>query len=61
MRVPDYVLSCVAFVAEYLKADADEETYDHQAKGFFVILQSEVLPGMQYGLFVTAKHVARDL
>jgi hypothetical protein len=60
MRVPDHFLKCVGFVAELVSSDADGDTYDHQATGFFVNIRSD-RQGSSYYLFVTAKHVAEDL
>src|SRR5262245_14040214 len=61
MRVPDYILKSVGFVAEYHHSDSGTESYDHEATGFFVSVPSSVRPGHNYLLFVTAKHVAEKL
>src|SRR5258708_21171189 len=61
MRVTAYVTRWVGVVVECVDDEAEAVGYDHQATGFFVTLPSEALPGMKYGIFVTAKHVASAL
>ncbi|HVZ18012.1 MAG TPA: hypothetical protein VG897_12890 [Terriglobales bacterium] len=62
MRVPDYMLQCVGFVAEAVaESEADADGYDPQATGFFVNVRSAVNPAVVYIVFVTAKHVAKML
>jgi hypothetical protein len=65
MRVPDYLLKCVGFVAEVI-SDASGATFDHIGTGFFVTIPSDdpsiaetVAP--MYFAFVTAAHIARAL
>jgi len=61
VRVPDYSLKVVAYVAEVLSEDTDAEAVDRVATGFFVNIPSRVIPNMWFAYFVTAKHVAMDL
>src|SRR6266404_8913161 len=60
MRVLDYLLNSVGFVAELAFSDADGVEHDHEATGFFVAIESSS-QGLSYGYIVTAKHVALSL
>jgi hypothetical protein len=62
MRVPENALRSVGFVSEVVHTDANgQEELDHFATGFFVSVQSTLVPHMTYFYFVTAKHVVRHL
>ena len=59
MRVPDHIVSTVAFVAEIFVAeivdsDTTGDNYDEHATGFFAILPAAVGPGRFHHYFVTA-------
>ena len=61
MRVPDFVLNSVGFIAEVIRSEGHEDIVDLVATGFFVSHPSSEYPGTSYPAFVTAKHVAKDL
>jgi hypothetical protein len=61
MRVPDFVLKTVGFIAESVTSDGEQDKYDRINTGFFVAIQSKVNAANLFFCFVTAKHVADDL
>jgi hypothetical protein len=62
MRVPDFMLKCVGFVAEYVVSPVPSaESFDLEGTGFFVNIPSSVRPANNYFVFVTAKHIAKSL
>ena len=62
MRVPDLMLKCVGFVAEYVDSPAEAVgAIDPEGTGFFVNIPSTANADHQYFVFVTAKHVAVSL
>src|ERR1051325_10707094 len=56
MRLLNYVLKSVGFVAELIHFDTDGVEYDHEGTGFFVALPSSS-HGLTHGYIITAKHV----
>lgn len=61
VRVPNYILNTVAFIAEDVSGDSDVEAEDLHGTGFCVSVPSAISPGVQYPYFVTAKHVSEAL
>lgn len=61
MRVPEFVLKCVAFIGEVQHEDSSGFSGELCATGFFVTAPSETFPENTYTYFVTAKHVPDDL
>jgi hypothetical protein len=61
MRVPDHVLKCVGYVAQYVTSDFTGDDYDLEGTGFFVGVPCLTIPGLRFFYFATAAHVIRDL
>ena len=57
MRTPDEFLKNVGFIV----SKVDDDFFDVEATGFFVVVPSAVDPAGSYGYFVTAKHTALAL
>src|SRR5438876_10444823 len=61
MRVPDYVLKCVGYVALFHSAEAQSESYDLEGTGFCISVPCKPTPGNSFFYFATAKHVVEHL
>jgi hypothetical protein len=61
MRIPDYARKCVGFIADKITSTSTVDTFDPQATGFFVMVDSDILPTWSFAYFVTAQHVAKKL
>lgn len=61
MRVPDHVLDCVGYVAQYVTSDFTGDEYDLEGSGFFVGVPCLTIPDQRFFYFATAAHVVRDL
>jgi hypothetical protein len=61
VRVPDEVLQCVGYLAEYITSDATGEVYDWKGSAFSVAVPSLYDPKQQFFYFVTALHLLRDV
>jgi hypothetical protein len=61
VRVPDHVLDCVGYVAQYVTSDFTGDDYDLEGSGFFVGVPCVTVPGQRFFYFVTAAHVISDL
>ncbi|MGA3186305.1 MAG: hypothetical protein ABSF22_04280 [Bryobacteraceae bacterium] len=61
MRVPDHVLKCVGYVAEFLTSDSSGEDYELEGSGFFIGVPCLTIPDLRFHYFATAAHVVRGL
>ena len=57
MRVPDFVVKSVCFIAEEIRSDSAAVEYDHWTTGFFVCMRSVHSQWSHYNV-VTARHIA---
>jgi hypothetical protein len=61
VRVPDEILGCVGFIAEYLTSDTSGDGFDLKGSAFAVGVPAILRPTNRFFYFVTARHLLRGL
>jgi hypothetical protein len=62
VRVPDWVLNCVGFLAEKISANGQPEEFNRIGTGFFVTYHHPAdSESMRFVWFVTAKHLVEEI